>query len=149
MTVLIMGAGLVGSQVAKILVEAGERPLVMDQRLQRDVLSKIVDLDKVDLIEGDVLRPLTLGAAIARGGIDAIVHTAAYPLLTLGAQRNPYAAIGSDIAGRTAIDWGVYGVPETFVVDRTGAIRFKHVGPVTPDALDEILRLIAHLRAST
>jgi 4-hydroxy-L-threonine phosphate dehydrogenase PdxA len=76
MAVLIIGAGLVGSQVAKILVDAGERPLVMDQRLQRDVLADIVDLDRIDLVEGDVLRPLTLSAAIARGGIEGIVHTA-------------------------------------------------------------------------
>ena len=99
MAILIIGAGLVGSQVAKILVDAGERPLVMDQRPQRDVLADIVDLDRIDLVEGDVLRPLTLSAAIARGGIDAIVHTAAYPLLTLGAQRNPYAAIELNIMG--------------------------------------------------
>ena len=70
MAILIIGAGLVGSQVAKILVDAGERPWVMDQRLQRDVLADIVDLDRIDLVEGDVLRPLTLSAAIARGGID-------------------------------------------------------------------------------
>lgn len=99
MAVLIIGAGLVGSQVAKILVDAGERPLVMDQRLQRDVLADIVDLNSIDLVEGDVLRPLTLSAAITRGGVDAIVHTAAYPLLTLGAQRNPYAAIELNIMG--------------------------------------------------
>ena len=99
MTVLIIGAGLVGSQVAKILADAGERPLVMDRHLQRDVVAKIVDLDKIDLIEGDVLRPLTLAAALARAKITAIVHTAAYPLLTLGAQRNPYAALELNIMG--------------------------------------------------
>ena len=99
MSTLIIGAGLVGSQIAKILVDAGERPLVMDQRPQREVLSNIVDLDKIDLIEGDVLRPLTLSAALARGKIAAIAHTAAYPLLTLGAQRNPYAAIELNIMG--------------------------------------------------
>ena len=99
MTTLIIGAGLVGSQIAKILADQGERPLVMDQRPQRDVLAKIVDLDRIDLIEGDVLRPLTLSAALLRGKIDAIVHTAAYPLLTLGAQRNPYAAIELNVMG--------------------------------------------------
>ncbi|HEX6978008.1 MAG TPA: DsbE family thiol:disulfide interchange protein [Alphaproteobacteria bacterium] len=62
---------------------------------------------------------------------------------TLG---NPYAAIGHDLSGRVGIDWGVYGVPETFVVDRTGRIRHKHVGPITPQILrDEILPLIASL----
>lgn len=99
MAVLIIGAGLVGSQVAKILADEGERPLVMDRNIQRDVLAKILDLDAVDLIEGDVLRPLTLSAALVRGNISAIVHTAAYPLLTLGAQRNPYAAIELNIMG--------------------------------------------------
>src|SRR3712207_8700744 len=50
----------------------------------------------------------------------------------LGALGNPYAAVGVDANGRTAIDWGVYGVPETFVVGADGRILFKHVGPVTP-----------------
>jgi cytochrome c biogenesis protein CcmG/thiol:disulfide interchange protein DsbE len=53
---------------------------------------------------------------------------------------NPYAAIGVDRAGRTAIDWGVYGVPETFVVDRDGVIRLKHVGPIDQRALDDEIR---------
>jgi cytochrome c biogenesis protein CcmG/thiol:disulfide interchange protein DsbE len=59
---------------------------------------------------------------------------------------NPYAAIGHDEPGRVGIDWGVYGVPETFVVDREGRIRFKQVGPITPAVLqDTILPLIAQL----
>ena len=49
----------------------------------------------------------------------------------LGGFGNPYKAIGVDEAGRAAIDWGVYGVPETFVVGRDGKILFKHVGPLT------------------
>jgi cytochrome c biogenesis protein CcmG/thiol:disulfide interchange protein DsbE len=44
---------------------------------------------------------------------------------------NPYAAIGTDTRGRTAIDWGVYGVPETFLVDAKGIIRHKVIGPLT------------------
>ncbi len=48
---------------------------------------------------------------------------------------NPFAAIGVDTRGRIAIDWGVYGVPETFVVDRDGIIRFKFIGPLTPEAV--------------
>lgn len=49
---------------------------------------------------------------------------------------NPYAAIGVDQNGRAAIDWGVYGVPETFVVDADGIIRHKHIGPIDPGALE-------------
>jgi cytochrome c biogenesis protein CcmG/thiol:disulfide interchange protein DsbE len=46
---------------------------------------------------------------------------------------NPYAAIGVDTRGRAAIDWGVYGVPETFIVDRAGVIRFKFIGPLSAE----------------
>lgn len=60
---------------------------------------------------------------------------------------DPYARTGADIDGRVAIDWGVYGVPETFVLDREGKIAYKHIGPVTQKLLDETLRpLIARLR---
>ena len=60
---------------------------------------------------------------------------------------DPYTRTGADIDGRVAIEWGVYGVPETFVIDRDGRIAYKHIGPVTPRLLDETLRpLIAKLR---
>jgi cytochrome c biogenesis protein CcmG/thiol:disulfide interchange protein DsbE len=60
---------------------------------------------------------------------------------------DPYTRTGADIDGRVAIDWGVYGVPETYVVDRAGRIAYKQVGPITQQALDEtILPLIARLR---
>jgi len=60
---------------------------------------------------------------------------------------DPYMRTGADIDGRVAIEWGVYGVPETFVIDREGRIAYKHIGPVTPKLLDETLRpLIASLR---
>ena len=53
----------------------------------------------------------------------------------LGALGNPFASIGVDQAGRAAIDWGVYGVPESFIVGRSGTILYKHVGPLTDEAL--------------
>ena len=55
---------------------------------------------------------------------------------------NPYHRIGVDRDGRIAIDWGVYGVPETFIIDAEGRIRYKHVGPITPRDLDEIIQPI-------
>lgn len=57
----------------------------------------------------------------------------------LGELGNPYTAIGVDDSGRTAIDWGVYGVPETFLVGRDGTILYKHVGPFTPQSYREAL----------
>jgi cytochrome c biogenesis protein CcmG/thiol:disulfide interchange protein DsbE len=52
---------------------------------------------------------------------------------------NPYAVSVLDIDGRVGIDFGVYGVPETFLIDREGHIRYKHIGPITPDALKNVL----------
>lgn len=48
---------------------------------------------------------------------------------------NPYTASLFDGDGRVGIDWGVYGVPETFIIDQQGTIRFKHIGPLTPEVL--------------
>lgn len=49
---------------------------------------------------------------------------------------NPYVAIGTDPAGRGAIDWGVYGMPETFVIDGKGRVVYKHIGPITDRSLE-------------
>ena len=53
---------------------------------------------------------------------------------------NPYAAIGVDERGRTAIDWGVYGVPETFLVGPDGVIRYKFIGPLTAETVERALK---------
>jgi cytochrome c biogenesis protein CcmG, thiol:disulfide interchange protein DsbE len=53
---------------------------------------------------------------------------------------DPYRAIGADRDGRVAIDWGVYGVPETFVIDRAGRIRYRFVGPLQRRDIEETLR---------
>ncbi len=67
-------------------------------------------------------------------------------LAWLGQLGNPYVASLHDLDGRIGIDFGVYGVPETFVIDRAGVIRFKHIGPVTPQVLrDKIEPLLRQL----
>lgn len=53
----------------------------------------------------------------------------------LGALGNPFAAVGVDPRGRAAIDWGVYGVPETFIVGPDGIIRYKQIGPLSSETL--------------
>lgn len=61
---------------------------------------------------------------------------------------NPYAVIAVDITGRTGMDWGVYGVPETFVMDKQGIIRHKFTGPLTEDIVQqELVPLINTLQA--
>ena len=99
MTTLVIGSGLVGSQVARILVEQGEKPVLMDHAAQPQAVGQIVDLGRVTTISGDVLRPLSIVDALRTHGITRIVHTAANPLLTLGAQRDPYSAINLNIMG--------------------------------------------------
>lgn len=57
----------------------------------------------------------------------------------LGELGNPYSAIGVDDAGRDTINWGVYGVPESFLVGRDGTILYKHVGPFSPQSYERDL----------
>jgi cytochrome c biogenesis protein CcmG/thiol:disulfide interchange protein DsbE len=66
---------------------------------------------------------------------DAVQNANAF-LTELG---NPYDAIGVDANGRVSIDLGVYGVPETFIVDANGVIRAKHIGPINADSLRDVV----------
>ncbi len=58
----------------------------------------------------------------------------------LGRYGNPYAASGADVSGRTSIEWGVYGVPENFIIGRDGKIAYKLVGPITSANIDTVLK---------
>ncbi len=59
---------------------------------------------------------------------------------------DPYVLSVSDLDGRVGIDYGVYGAPETFLIDKNGVIRFKHIGPITPDVWqDQMLPLVKEL----
>lgn len=63
---------------------------------------------------------------------------------------NPYSLIGSDPRGRTGIDFGVTGAPETFVIDGHGKVRYRHVGPITPEVWNETLKpMLARLESET
>jgi len=62
---------------------------------------------------------------------------------------DPYQLSITDLNGRVGIDYGVYGVPETFLIDKAGVVRYKHIGPITPDALQtKILPLVKALQKS-
>ncbi len=67
----------------------------------------------------------------------------------LGRYGNPFKAVGTDTTGRGAIEWGVYGMPETFVVNGNGEIAFKHVGPLSPESLaTQLIPAIEKARAA-
>ena len=62
---------------------------------------------------------------------------------------NPFWLVLADVEGRAAIDWGIYGAPETFLVDGTGIIRWKHVGALTEDVIaDELMPALQQVEAS-
>jgi cytochrome c biogenesis protein CcmG/thiol:disulfide interchange protein DsbE len=95
-------------------------------------------------VEHPVLNALARSKRVAIFGIDyKDKHDAA--VAWIAEVGNPYARIGAD-DGRVGIDWGVYGVPETFIVDKGGRIRYKHVGPLAAaDVARNILPLVERL----
>ena len=64
----------------------------------------------------------------------------------LGALGNPYERVGVDEAGRAAIDWGFYGIPETLLVDADGIVRHKIIGPITSEKLKKLREAVAELQ---
>ncbi len=69
---------------------------------------------------------------------------------TLQLNGNPYAVVFNDQSGRTGVDMGVTGVPETFVIDREGRVRYRHIGPITDDAWQKtFMPLFEKLRTET
>jgi len=97
-------------------------------------------------VECQVEHPLLLALGKEPGirlyGIDYKDDTASARRF-LGRYGNPYSRVGADESGRVAIDFGVYGVPETYVVTGDGKIAYRHVGPLTEDAIkDKILPLL-------
>ena len=75
--------------------------------------------------------------------------TRAKGLAWLSQRGNPYDASLFDAEGRVGVDFGVYGVPETFVIDKAGIIRYKHIGPLTPEVIaGELTPLLSRLQAS-
>ena len=99
MPVLIIGAGLVGSQIARLEIERGERPVILERSPQWTALEDIADLGTVNLHQGDLLNPYDLTRVIREERITHIIHTVANPMLTPGAQRDPYNATQLNIMG--------------------------------------------------
>ena len=99
MAVLIIGAGLVGSQIARLEIERGERPVMLELSPQWDAVGDIADLGALKVYQGNVLDPFDLTRVIREESITHIIHTAANPMLTVGAQRDPYRATQINIMG--------------------------------------------------
>lgn len=99
MTTLVIGAGLIGSHVARHLVDRGQTPVLIDVAPQSEALGEIVDLGKVRLVRGDVMDMAALDAVVDEHRIRSIAHFAVNPMLTSGAQSDPYAAVSLNVIG--------------------------------------------------
>ena len=99
-------------------------------------------------VEHPVLMDLSRSQVVPVIGLDYKDQRPA-ALKFLAQNGNPYQLSAVDADGRVGIDYGVYGVPETFLIDKEGVIRHKQIGPVTPEALEQtILPLIEKLKKS-
>ncbi len=99
--------------------------------------------------EHEVLTALSRSGEVPVYGLD-YKDERAKALQWLRVLGNPYTAVAFDEHGRAAIDWGVYGTPETFVIDKKGIIRHKFIGPLTAEKLnEELLPLVRKLKAES
>ena len=99
MSVLITGAGLIGSQVARLEQEAGRTPVIFDVAPRAEALADFVDLERCVVVRGDVTSPLDLVNAIESNGVRRIVHCAAYGGLTPGSNAAPLTSTLVNVMG--------------------------------------------------
>jgi cytochrome c biogenesis protein CcmG/thiol:disulfide interchange protein DsbE len=115
-----------------------EHPVLVE--LSRSKTKKMIGLNYKELrgdgnIDMDKVDP-------AREQVLAMERAASW----LNKHGNPYTLTAMDLDGRVGIDYGVYGVPETYLIDKAGVIRLKHTGPISPDIFSgKILPLVAEL----
>ncbi|GAB4355088.1 MAG: DsbE family thiol:disulfide interchange protein [Oricola sp.] len=86
--------------------------------------------------EHPLLMQLAKGEGVTIAAINYKDKTA-NALSFLSGLGNPFAQVGADRSGRAAIEWGVYGVPESFVIDADGTVLYKQTGPMTPEAIEK------------
>jgi cytochrome c biogenesis protein CcmG, thiol:disulfide interchange protein DsbE len=99
--------------------------------------------------EHPFLEQLKSAAGVDIYGVNYKDQTAAARRF-IGRFGNPFTAVGTDADGRAAIDWGVYGTPETFIVNGKGEVIYKHVGPITAESLQaKLLPIIEKAKAAT
>jgi cytochrome c biogenesis protein CcmG/thiol:disulfide interchange protein DsbE len=157
-TILWWGLKLHPEQVPSPLINkpvpSFSLPILMQKRLatEKDFLGHVSLLNvwatwcNTCAEEHDFLLTLARDPSLVIYGLDYKDETAAAVKL-LRDNGNPYQMVMLDTEGSVAIDWGVYGTPETFIVDKKGIIRYKHIGALTPAVWDEKIKpLIDTLR---
>jgi len=131
---------------APVLNEAGKSFSPDDMRGQVWLLNVWASWCGACREEHPLLMEMSRSGAVPLVGLD-YKDTDAEGGAVLAQAGNPYKLVATDLDGRIGIDYGVYGVPETYVIDKTGVIRYKQIGPITEDALrDKILPLVKGLQ---
>ena len=136
MATLITGAGLVGSQIARILVENGERPVIYDISPNRQAFDSIVGLGEVDLIVGNILDLPLLLSTLRKHTVNKIIHTAA--MLGSDCTVNPYQAVQTNIMGTVnVLEAGRLGSVERVVLASSGSVYEAFVKSEAKKPLNE------------
>lgn len=138
----VLPSALAGHPAPAVAVEPlGDRPVLTEAALRRDEVKLVnywASWCAPCRAEHPNLTQLADEGVILHGvNYKDTADTALAFLEELG---DPYTSIGTDARGRMALDWGVYGVPETYVIDRNGHIVLRFAGPVTQRALQERIR---------
>jgi cytochrome c biogenesis protein CcmG/thiol:disulfide interchange protein DsbE len=129
-----------------VLNEAGKTFSPEDMRGQVWLLNVWASWCSACREEHPLLVEMSRSGAIPLVGLD-YKDTDAEGAAVLKDEGNPYKVVATDVDGRVGIDYGVYGVPETYVIDKAGVIRYKQIGPITEDALrDKIIPLVKGLQ---
>ena len=122
------------------LVQLGDKPLLTDAGLREPGI-KLVNFWGSWCVSCRVEHPMLMKMATEMG---ITFHGINYDdppdraLAYLAEEGNPFTLVGQDVTGRNKLDWGVYGAPETFIVDGEGKILYRHAGPITEQDLERV-----------
>lgn len=133
---------LIGREAPAVRLEPlAEVPLLTDEMLRAPSV-KLVNFWGTWCVACRAEHPQLLAMAAEGITIHGVNYddTPARATAYLEREGNPFSGLGEDTTGRTKIDWGVYGAPETFVVDGDGVIHLRHAGPITEDVLARVIR---------
>ncbi len=131
---------LVGRETpALTLSELGDYPMITQEALRAPGV-KLVNFWASWCVGCRIEHPVLVEMARkGAGNIYGVDYKDDKGIKYLTEKGNPYVAVSQDRKGRTAIDWGVYGIPETFVVDGNGVVTHRHIGAITPEVMRDII----------
>jgi len=120
------------------LTALGDFPMITEEVLRSPEV-KLVNFWASWCVGCRIEHPVLLEMARKGGKIYGLDYKDDKGLKYLQEKGNPYVTVSQDRLGRTAIDWGVYGIPETFVIDANGVVTHRHIGAITPEVMRDII----------